>query len=266
MSDKIAIAVAAVVLLGGCPTPKVERPYAAPTAAELVRAIRARQQRIKSLRTDAKVDYFEGKGERVKLSMSFLVAGPDKLRIDAESPIGGNEVATLVSDGDKFALLDVQNNQFLVGPARPCNIARLIRVYLAPAEVDAVLEGGAPLLGEPIAVGWNPGDGGREVLTLKTPDGGTETVQLDATDRRWDVVSAEVKDAGGKTLYKLAHEDFAAVGGERFPGKTHVEEPPRSVDLRIRYKERELDPKVPDGVFTLQPPSGLPVREVNCGG
>src|SRR5437667_12500731 len=131
------LAVASLVLLAACPPPKpVARPYPAPSAEELMAAIRKRSAAIHSLRADTKVDHMGQGGQRVKVTVALLVARGGKLRMEAESPMGG-ALATLTSDGASFALLDVRNNRFLAGPAKACNVARLIQLALEP---DAVVE------------------------------------------------------------------------------------------------------------------------------
>src|SRR5207244_3058199 len=113
------------------------------------------------------------------------------------------------------------------------------------------------------SVSWNGADGGREVLTLKRA-GEVETIEMSAKDRRWDVVRAELHDAAGKIAWRITHEDFADVGGERFPEKTVIEQPLQKADARIRFKSRDLNPALPDSVFHLEPPAGVPVETVRC--
>ena len=254
------------VALAGCPVARVERPYAAPSAAEIVAALKARVAHAGALRIEAKVDYLEDKGERVKLTMTFLVAAPDRLRIDAESPIGGATIASLASDGRDFALLDVEHGRFLVGPSAPCNIARLIKVALAPADVVAVFAGGAPLLGDPVAVAWSGDDGGRELLTLRAAGGDLETIRLTprgASGGGWDVVSVRVAGADGRVRWSLDNDLFSD-GDPRLPSRIHIEEPARGVDVRLRVKDVERDVKPPDNVFVLVPPAGIPAEPVRC--
>src|SRR5262249_24609565 len=121
-------------LLGGCAPPPVNRPYPPPSARELLDALRDRARQLRSLRADGKVDHMGEGGQRVKLSMAMLLERGGKLRLEANSPFGG-ALATLVSDGSEFALLDVRQNRFLIGPALPCNVARLIRIELPPDDV-----------------------------------------------------------------------------------------------------------------------------------
>jgi hypothetical protein len=251
---------ALALLAAGCPHPPAERPGPPPTAAQLMAHLRARAAHLPTLRTEAKVDYLAERGERVKLGMTFLTAPPEQLRIEAESPLGGT-VASLASDGKRFELLDARANRFLAGPAAPCNIARLFRVRLTPHDVVEVLGGAAPLLGEPVSTGWDPEDGGREVLTLRDGDL-TETLRLAPTT--WDVRAAEVTRAG-KTLYRLTHDDFTDAGpGLRLPGRSHVFDPERHADAKIRYRDRDVSPKLPPGAFELAAPAGITVENVTC--
>lgn len=254
----------AVVLVGlaGCPRPAV-RPYPPPSAAELTAYLRERVMRVGPLRSEAKVDYFEGRGQRVRVTMDFLIGPPGRLRVDAESPIGGAVIGSLASDGEEFQYLDVERNRYVLGPARPCNMARLLRVNLAPADMVAVIAGVAPLLGEPVAVRWKSREGGREVLLLRGPGGEEETIELEARERRWNVRRAELREPGGKLRYRLEHEDFGP-GEPALPGKTHIVEPGRKVDVIIRYRERERGVTPPEGAFHLDPPMGLEPEVVDC--
>src|SRR5258708_350159 len=135
-----------LLLLCGCPTPPVQRPYPPPTAEQLLTALRNRRDKLTSLRAEGRADEMGQGAERVKVTVNVLVARGGKLRLEAESPLGG-AVATLVTDGNQFQLLDVRNNRFLIGRAEPCNVARLIGVELEPEQVMSVLSRSAPLDG-----------------------------------------------------------------------------------------------------------------------
>jgi hypothetical protein len=250
-----------VLALAGCPMPPAQRPGPPPTAQQLVDHINQRATHLPLLRTEAKVDYLAEKGDRIKLTMTFITRAPDGLRIDAENPMGGT-VASLASDGNRFQLLDARQNRFLTGEAKPCNIARLLRVQLTAADVVQVIDGGVPLLGAPVKVDWDPNDGGHEVLILKDDAGRTETIKL--APKIWDVVSAEVTGADGKVLYRLTHEEFSDENGQRFPGKSWIFDPAHAADVKIRYRSREVSPTVPEGVFHLDAPNGIPAEEVTC--
>jgi outer membrane lipoprotein-sorting protein len=260
---RLLAAVAVAALLGACAPPAVERPYPPPTPAELLDALRDRARRLTSLRAEAKVDHLGEGGERVRLSMAMLLERGGKLRLEANSPLGG-ALATLVSDGKQFALLDVRQNRFQVGPALPCNVARLIRIELPPDDVVAVLMGGAPLEGDPLESSWDREHGGRERLRLRTPDGGQETLELDGRNRVWDVLKGERRLPGGEVLWRLEHESFRDHGGARLPERTQVEEPRIGSDARIRFRSVAPNVTPPEGAFHLDPPAGLVPERVDC--
>jgi hypothetical protein len=117
----------------------------------------------------------------------------------------------------------------------------------------------------PSGVSWDATHGGREVLELRAPDGSSEKVYL-GNGKSWDVVAAERRDAAGRLLWRLEHEDFQPrePGGVRLPQKTFVEEPPHKADVRIRW--RSLEPNAPPrpGVFHLEPPSGIKAELSTC--
>ena len=256
------------LILTGCPAAPVERPYPAPSAVELLARLDTQLERARTLRSEAKVDYLAEKGERVKVKMTFVVRAPAALRIEAESPLGGS-VASLASDGEQFQLMDVRGNRFLAGGASPCNIARLLRVGLRPADVVAVVAGGVPRPFEvpsssPPEVGWERGDGGRDVLTLRSAGGDTEIIRFAPREQGGDAISAELRGADGTTVWRVEHRDFSDAGGIRLPQRTDIEQPAREADARIRWKSREPGATVPDAVFQLAAPAGVPVENVAC--
>jgi len=263
-----ASALAVVLLLAsGCPKPMppVPRPYPAPTASDLVAHLEAQRRAVHTLRAEAKVESNEEGGQRVKLTMGILVAEGGRVRLEAEAPVGGSTVAVLTADGNDFALLDARNNRFLAGPARACNVARFIRLELAPVDVVAVLTGGAPIEGEPVKVFWDDKDGGREVLELRTRDGGKELLWLDGRDRKWDLLRAERYAPSGAVVWRVEHERWEdRGGGVRLPTRTHVEQPPVRSDARLRFRELEPNVGVKDEQFRLAPPNGIPVERVDC--
>ncbi len=260
---RASCALVAVVLFAGCPKPAV-RPYPPPTANELMAALRARAEHFKSLRATAKIDYMENGGQRAKIKVNVLAVRPNKLRIEADSPLGG-ALSTLTSDGTQFALLDVRNNRFLQGAAKACNVARLARLAIAPDDIVAVLMGGAPLDGTIQGASWDPNNGGREVLTLGLPDGGSEIIQLDAKDKRWDVMRAERRDAAGKVLWRVTNDGWKdRDGGVRLPDVEDVEEPPHGADAEIKFRSVEPNIELGDDLFRLQPPQGVAVEPADC--
>jgi hypothetical protein len=257
-----ALPLVVLLALSACKPDRVNGPASLPTAATLLAEVRGRQAQARSLRGETKMDYLSPDG-RVKVTVNVAVRRPARLRFEAENPISGTTVGTLTTDGRDFALLDVEHNRFLVGPALACNVARMARIALPPDDVALILLGSAPLLPHLRAeVGYRRGDGGREVLTLHLRGGGRERIEI-AHDSR-DVVAAEVVDAAGHTVWRLAHEGFRSVGGVRLPRRIKFVEPRGHADVVIRYKDVEANVTVPDSVFRLTPPPGMVARPVTC--
>ncbi len=176
----------------------------------------------------------------------------------------GGALATLTSDGKQFSLLDVRQNRFLTGPAKACNVARLINLSLPPDDIVTVLMGGAPLVGTVKGVSWDQNNGGREVLTLATPDGGEEIIKLDARDKRWDVMRAERHDSAGKVLWRVTNDGWKDHGDVRLPDTEDVEEPPHGADAEIKLRSVEPNVELKDELFRLPPPDGVQPEPADC--
>ena len=123
--------------------PPVARPYPAPTPEALTAALAARQQAVAGMSARVRATSWLG-GERVRATVNMLVERDGHLRFEAEVSLQGT-VATLATDGATFALLDARKNELSRGPACPANVASLIRIPLAPADVAAILLGDARL-------------------------------------------------------------------------------------------------------------------------
>jgi hypothetical protein len=215
-------------------------------------------------------------GERVRATVNMLVQRDGHLRFEAEVSLQGT-VATLATDGAAFALLDARKNELSRGPACPANVASLIRIPLAPADVAAILLGDARLPeageGAPL-VGWEPRLAA-DVLAVPARDGGTLQIFLHASDAHAandapgaarDVIAATRTGADGKPLWRTSYQDFETVDGQRLPRTVLFAEHAASFDdgVEIRFKDRSLGGTPPAGAFTLEPPPGVAVRDVGC--
>jgi hypothetical protein len=197
----------------------------------------------------------------------MLVERDGHLRFEAEVSLQGT-VATLATDGQRFALLDAHKSELSRGPACPANVASLVRIPLAPADVAAIVLGdvhrpaGATV--SP-AVAWDAARGA-DVLELATP-GQALHVFFARHGAELDVVGAEAL-AAGKRLWRTSYEDFEGAGAARFPTMLRFAEGAASYDdgVEIKLKERELNATPPPGAFTIAAPPGVIVKDVGCGG
>lgn len=256
-------------LVAGCVhAPPVARPYPAPTPEALAAALAARQQVVAGMGARVRATSWLG-GERVRATVNMLVERDGHLRFEAEVSLQGT-VATLATDGATFALLDARKNELSRGPACPANVASLIRIPLAPAEVAAILLGDARLpevadaVGPPL-VGWDA-PLGADVLAVRDRAGGSLQLFFQGEGTARELIAATRVGAGGAPVWRTSYKDFETVGGQRLPRTVLFAERGGSFDdgVEIRFKDRALRGNPPPGAFTLAPPPGVVVRDVGC--
>ncbi|HEY6476448.1 MAG TPA: DUF4292 domain-containing protein [Polyangia bacterium] len=257
--------------IGCAHAPPVARPYPAPAPEALLASLRARQAAVAGMSARVRATSWLG-GERVRATVNMLVERDGHLRFEAEVSLQGT-VATLATDGAAFALYDARKNELSRGPACPANVASLIRIPLAPADVAAILLGDARLpeaADGPPLVGWEPRLGA-DVLAVRARDGGTLQLFFHAADAHGADTARELMAAtragpDGAPLWRTQYEDFETVAGQRLPRTIRFAEHAASFDdgVEIRFKDRALGGTPPPAAFTLAPPSGVAVRDVGC--
>jgi hypothetical protein len=243
------------------------RGYPAPSAEELLQVVRARQAAVRGMNVETRATSWLG-GERVRGTVQILVERGGRLRFEAEVSLQGT-VAALTVDGGQFAFIDHQRHLFRKGPACPANVAALIRIPLAPAEVAAILLGDIPLPdgGKVAPVEWDSGRG-TDVLALDSQMGTKLWLGLRRPNPQvpaWDVAFVEGLDARGR--WRVSYEDFERVSGVALPRLVRFAEPGKTFDdsVEIKIRARGVNPSFPEGAFTLEPPPGYRVELAACG-
>ena len=254
-------AVALLVLRGGSCAKNV-RSYATPTPTEVVNHVIARGLRVQSLRGQTRMSHQSNQG-KIKGTVRFMAQRGGKLRFDVRSPLD-TPLATLVSDGKEFTLVDAAKNRHFHGPATPCNISRLLRIVMRADDVLTALGGSTPIIGfKDLSLAWDE-QAGAEVLTLKAPDGTTQVIHLDGHDKRWDLLSSEVRDPSGKVILRITPKDYRKIKGLRLPRQIHVTQPGNKAELWVHYKKLEVNIDLPAGAFDPPGANGLPSQRVDC--
>lgn len=259
---------ASALLLSLAACPGRSGGYPQPPRDNTVEAVVAKLDKAradaKSFRGASVMDYWLGK-DRVKGSMLVMGAVGAKVRFNALSPAGESVMADLACDGRDFVLVDFQNNCMLTGPCTGDSIAQLLRISLTPDDFLALALGNTPVLpGATGTVTWD-GSKGHQVVALQGASG-SQRIEIDARDQRWDVLSSELKDASGAVVWKVENTDFEVVKDEagvahRVPGKSRLTQPAQKADLLVEWEQRALNVELDDAKFQLEPPAGLP----QCG-
>jgi hypothetical protein len=283
------IGAVAMSLMTGCPSmPAPQYPFA--KASNVITQLEATQSCGRNVQASAKIDFF-GKQGRFRGDLLLFAGRAANLRLDAVSPFGV-ALATLTSDGNNFALADLREKAFYVGPAEPCNIARLTSVPIpGPALVD-LLRGSAPLIThDRSSLIWSGrgyyemellGQVGSERLRIGVhPDDVTKpTAQqrmrlLDVLVRNGETVLYHAElDGHSPASMATARVDDDGVeppippsGPEchaEAPRTIHLEVPADDKDVIFRYDKVTWNPPLPANVFQQSQPSGMPLVRVNC--
>jgi hypothetical protein len=274
-SCKIRVGLLGVALLmSGCPGPPCPAyPHTDPARALEVHG-RTRAH-VRSVRAEARVDQ-RGKGGRIRGTVFMFVERPDRVRFDAMTQFG--PAAILTSDGDRFALTDMRENRYLVGPTCPANIARLLGIPLSGEQVTRLLLGDTPRI---------PADsesitctgGGTYVITLRGPDGRHQEIELAVREEDRDrppdqqhlrLRRSQVRGPDGRTEWKVEFSRHAVVDDPRsdygvaMPHEIHFVHPDHGADVLVRFRSLDLNVDPPPGAFQQDPPPGLPIERVSC--
>jgi hypothetical protein len=293
-SSPLAAVVLAVLLACATGCASVPPPASqVPSATAAIDRLRATASRCTALQAAAKIDHF-GKQGRVRGDLLMFVGAPARLRMDIVSPFGVT-LATLTSDGAHFALSDLREKHFYVGPASACNIKRLTTVPLPGSVLVNLLRGQAPVLKhEPNAgtVAWS--GHGYYIVTIPSTRTASEELHLAPlpedqskpwTEQRLRLLDVVVRQYG-EVLYhaELDGHAVAPMAKERIdpdgidpplppsgpfcdtelPRRIHVEVPDLREDVLFRYDQVTWNPPLPEGTFSQPPPAGMPVVPVEC--
>ncbi len=276
----------------GCPSiPPPASPL--PTAAAAIARMRATHGVCNGVMANAKIDHFGQQG-RVRGDLLMFAAVPANIRMDVISPFGAS-LATLTTDGTRFALADLRDKRFYVGPATACNIARLTTVPIPGHVLVNLFRGQAPVLKHDDAattIAWN--GKGYYVVTIPSTRDAVEEIHIAPTpddvakpwkDQRMRVLEVTIRQHGS-ILYRAKLDDHARApmskesvdpdnidpptppsGPEcdaEIPRKIHVDVPNQDEEVKFTYDQVRWNPPLPEGTFSQPPPPGMSVVPVTC--
>ncbi len=131
---------AALVLAGCSAAPR----YPLTKARSAIDRIREQTRCSRAVQGEAALS-FRGGGRRLRGKVLYLAHAPDQIRFDVFSSFGAT-LSTLTSNGEHFALLNLQERSFIYGPANTCNVQRFTRVPAPPSALVELLRGRPPVL------------------------------------------------------------------------------------------------------------------------
>ncbi|HYQ46158.1 MAG TPA: hypothetical protein VER11_29510 [Polyangiaceae bacterium] len=274
----------------GCASPPPASQF--PNAQAALDRMRATTSCSRALTSDAKIDYF-GEAGRIRGSLLYVVAVPDKLRLDVVSPFGAT-VSTVTSDGHDFALFDLRQKQFLRGPANACNLGRFTHVPVPPAALVQLLRGEAPVLVHAPSAATIAWESGEYVVRIQSTRDASEEIHLQPLAQDYSlpfsaqrVRVTEVRVAQqGIELYRaqLVGHRAAKMSGPRVdpdgldppvppsgpvcqaevPGRLRLQVPDGDQDVILENVDVSHNPPLSAQLFQQSPPGGVSVRYSPC--
>ena len=271
--------IALSLLVVGCPGRGApSRPFH--EASAVLSAYRDMRRPARVIRARASVDRRGSEG-RIRGTVNMFVARPDRVRFDAMTQFG--PAAILTSDGARFALMDLRERRFMVGPPCPENIERLLGLRFDGAEVARLLFGESPWI-DAERVEMTPRNGGY-FLVRHGADGRRQELDYEVRvsdhdaapeDQRMRLRQSALYGPDGQLLWRVSYREWRFVED---PGDTHTPrrgvampfivqfiDPRHGVDTEVRFSAIDLNVNPPRGVFTQRARPGLEVSHVGCGG
>ena len=222
-----------------------------------------------TMRINARVDYVDEINNKRVVGQDLILSSqkPSQMRITISA--FDKAIATLVSDGERFSLIDVGQNVFVTGTATPENISKILPVYLSAADLYRVIFGGFPTDGlaensfENQTFTWDEVQGGYD-RALPMQGGLTQHVYY-----AWpsgDIFRITVA-SGDEIVYRYDASEFKNFEQDgvtyRYPSEILFNLPRQKTDVRLRIDKRDIDVEFSSAVFKLVPPNGARVIEMD---
>lgn len=249
-----------VLLFVGCPKRVVDFGAAGePTSVEdLLGRISAAEAQITSLKGDARlgVDTPQGKG-----SVTLFVAVADPVSIHLEQlDFFGRPQAVLISDGERFGLINAEDGRYYRGPATAANLGRFLPVVMPPKELAAIMLGRAPRMAFDASTMRFDALLGQYVVELSRGPA-KQTLHVEPPSYRVVKSTAEGIDA-----YELTFGDLSDVAGFTLPKRVAIEVANAKTRIELVWKEFAVNDAPDMAMFDLDAPEGMPVVDVDAKG
>lgn len=252
----IALVATALSACGAKQYPEPEDPVR--DAETLLANIEQRGAEIQRARVRAVMEYFGAEG-RVRVRQTLLVQQPGGLRLETMSPFDST-LALVVSNADELTYYDLANEKVYSGRPTAENLAKLIPLWLAPADIVDVVLGGVPLRRvDHELTSWKlTWDSKRNAWKLfgRGLTGGQ--LELFVRHGTWSLAGAREVDREGKLQWEIRTADFRTVGdGEvqtEVPSRIRFLMPSESLDVSLNVSEYELNPELDEMLFEVFTP------------
>lgn len=261
----LLLAPVALLVLGGCPARLAPKPVDALTnAADVMALVHARSNGVRSISAEARVSIYGEQGAR-KAKMIIVARRPAALHFQALAPTD-QMLGLLATDGAQFTSFESGGKVCYTGSACPENVSRMLPIIdMDGADIVELLAGGVPVFSyEKMEVSWDGARGGYRLdLTADSPPQVSQ--QIWVAHGTGDVLGSRAV-VGGIERFVLGFEDFTAHGDARIPHVLKAKIRDGKVDLRIVYRDVEVNGTVRDEAFAIPCPAALTEERLWCAG
>lgn len=241
-----------VPLLFSCTPKKIEIPMMEVPSGQLVQALTDRAHSFQSLRALASITVARKGRKRSFESVAVLVAGRDRFKLEAYSPLGQTIATVLWGGGDVFVEMNGEQRQL---PPQSAVLERILGAEVLPADLCALLSGNIPGI---------PGGGHAKMrcapnnsCVLEQREGEREIRVYPAMGWESGSSSLPVFEVyqGTTLVYRVRYGSFEASAGYDLPRLIIVESPGKQMTLTVIYAEAEVNLPLDASLFDM-PASG----------
>jgi hypothetical protein len=188
-----------------------------------------------------------GRGKQV-----LVAARPAQLRVEFLGFLN-QTVALFATNGERFDLFQAEPRIHQSGPVHAGLLFESVQVDLTPLEAVSVLLGDpGPLVGLSLA----PVSAGSE-LRIELVDAGGAVRRVLGFDAAARLRRVEARGANGAVSWVVQFDDYRDVGDEAFAHTIELEVPSSATHARLGFRDVELNPELPPGIFELRLPAGV---------
>ena len=261
VSLMLSLFVCAPVLESGCASKITPEPAVA--SSEVLKSFDSRTLvQPATMRISSRVDYVDEAHNKRVVGQDLVISSrsPQSMRITISA--FDKAVATLVTDGVAFALMDVGQNAYVTGMATPENISRILPVFLSAADLYRVIHGMFPIddltddAYETQTFAWDGRENGY-CRSLNMKNGNVQHVYYKYPGGDIFKIIVKKQDKAVYTYEASDFKDYKSAGNTyRFPTKILFSLPELKTDVRLRVDKVDFNVELSDAVFMLMPQQG----------
>jgi len=243
-------------LLAGCATPPAAvapSDLGSARTGELLSAQADRSRARRAIRATARVKIDGQRGASFTREL-IVLERPKRMRVEVMGLLG-QRVAVLTTVGEQYELYQAESPGVERGDIRASILWEVAGVPLTPGDAVNFLLG-APLVPPEAPAGASGSiQQGRATVEWQDPATGVRhRIEFDEADL---LVAYHVRAPSGPELLSVRYDDFRLVGDEPFAHAVTLDFPETALHAEIAYKQVELNPDLPGGLFRLEIGGGV---------